>query len=353
MLSTIQRIRLFIIVSTVIILLTSNQTANPSYLFQAEQSRDYACYASHTTQLPLNISSNSELIEAAVSHGWSGSGTASDPYVIENYVIDTDALNGICISIENVTLHFIIRNCDLSSTDFGGYSVFLHNVTNGIITQCTMVAEYWAFYAIDCSNIDVIDSDVSGEDACIIIEDSSDCTVYNCTLSGHIGAGLYFDNCNHSVALLNDVDGTHADSQSGISAFGDTSWNCSVSNNEIYNHWGEGIRIGARDCIVDGNSVHNNGAGIWLMEESSNTTVTNNILSMNAVGNARDDGADNTWISNSYDDYNGWGAYPIRGYAQNVEYLPLSLVNIVFVSVLVLAIVIPVSFRLIIRRHRT
>jgi hypothetical protein len=44
----------------------------------------------------------------------SGGGTYSDPYVIEDLIIDGGAL-GYYILIENSDVHFIIRNCSFTN----------------------------------------------------------------------------------------------------------------------------------------------------------------------------------------------------------------------------------------------
>ncbi|MEM3040044.1 MAG: hypothetical protein QXO54_04490, partial [Candidatus Methanomethylicaceae archaeon] len=58
----------------------------------------------------------------------SGSGTPSDPYIIENWTID--AQNGNGISIFHTDAYFIIRNCTIFN---GVYGIYMLNVTNGRI----------------------------------------------------------------------------------------------------------------------------------------------------------------------------------------------------------------------------
>jgi parallel beta-helix repeat protein len=58
----------------------------------------------------------------------SGSGTASDSYIIENWTISPSSVNSI--DVRNTTLHFIIRNCLIED---GNDGIFLDNVVNAKI----------------------------------------------------------------------------------------------------------------------------------------------------------------------------------------------------------------------------
>ena len=65
----------------------------------------------------------------------SGSGTADDPYVIENLLIDASGSHGIWI--ENTTKHFIIRNCVVENGGGTHWGIYLKNVRNGRIENNT------------------------------------------------------------------------------------------------------------------------------------------------------------------------------------------------------------------------
>ncbi len=61
-----------------------------------------------------------------VTYGFSGNGTSSNPYIIENLNLSANLTYGIYIN--DTTKHFIIRNCNISHYDFG---VYLYNVAAG------------------------------------------------------------------------------------------------------------------------------------------------------------------------------------------------------------------------------
>jgi parallel beta-helix repeat protein len=66
---------------------------------------------------PIRIDSDSDLESQAISNGWPGNGTESNPFIIENYDIDgTD--NGCCLYIGNTTKHLKIRNCTFFNSSY-------------------------------------------------------------------------------------------------------------------------------------------------------------------------------------------------------------------------------------------
>lgn len=58
------------------------------------------------------INSDEDLIQEAATEGWFGNGTGSNPYMIQNYIIDAHGSND-CIYIGNTTVSYAIRHCTL------------------------------------------------------------------------------------------------------------------------------------------------------------------------------------------------------------------------------------------------
>ena len=76
---------------------------------------------------PIFIDGNTAL--AAFCEGNGSSGTAANPYIIEDYVIDASSINGI--EIHNVNVYLKIQNCTISNGDNG---INVHNCFN--ISNC-------------------------------------------------------------------------------------------------------------------------------------------------------------------------------------------------------------------------
>lgn len=89
-----------------------------------------------TAHNPIHIDGNDDFI---IGHNGvvSGSGTASDPYIIENWEI---ANSGNGIWIRNTDLYFIIRNCIIHDTDSTGIEFSI--VANGKIENCRIYNNY-------------------------------------------------------------------------------------------------------------------------------------------------------------------------------------------------------------------
>jgi len=84
----------------------------------------------YQSQDPIFINGNNNFNATASLEGWSGDGSLSDPYVIEDLDINGTG-SGACIEIRNTNVYFHINNCILRSANYG---ILLGNVSNGIIT---------------------------------------------------------------------------------------------------------------------------------------------------------------------------------------------------------------------------
>ena len=65
------------------------------------------------------IDGNAELAANATT----GNGSAGNPYIIENYVINATGLGADGILIQNTTAHFILRNCTITDAFFGSAGI--------------------------------------------------------------------------------------------------------------------------------------------------------------------------------------------------------------------------------------
>ena len=267
-----------------------------------------------TIHSPIVINHNDNF----TTMGLPGIGSQNDPFRIEGFSIsDTDA----CINITGTSAFVSIQDCILTDiSDSFAFGVSLWNVSNCYVIRCDIDVEYWGVWMYDCQNCGVFNSDIKGNDACIIIEESINCTVSSNALHEHRGAGLYFDECNYSIANDNSVDGQGI-GQTGIGAFG-AAWYCIIANNTINGHYGSAVTLEGIECLVINNTIIQNGIGIYVHELSENNTITLNRLEESTFDNARDLGSDNIWISNWFSDYMGVGPYTIPGSAQSIDQSP-------------------------------
>ena len=279
----------------------------------------------YTQHFPISLRGNTEFANQAAEEGWNGNGTSSNPYLIENLLIRSDAE---CLDISDITVHFVVRNCFLSSTPE---------------------------LSADCAAISIFNSSNAHLESCIVHSNddgiqfffSHDCTIYNCTIEA-LCAGvnateshnLQFEssaihNCIYGATIIGSpsVDLSHnrvCHNEWGVLAqFSDSCrlWNNTISENQD----GVDLQILCANWSIRNNTVLNNtGVGIRLGEQTGNISLVYNRLGWNELGNAIDDGLDNEWDDgvsqgNYWSDYDSSGIYLVPGSAGSVDHYPLLL----------------------------
>lgn len=107
----------------------------------------------------IRINGDEEFEEWADRMNWSGDGSPENPYIIENITMKVPfKTNGIFIS--NTTVHFIIRNCNISfahndneNTFFSG--IKLYNVANAVIENNTFYKDEMGISIYESSDVEV------------------------------------------------------------------------------------------------------------------------------------------------------------------------------------------------------
>ncbi|MFX1268994.1 MAG: NosD domain-containing protein, partial [Promethearchaeota archaeon] len=180
--------------------------------------------------------------EAATEEWCSGSGTYSNPYVIENLVFLS--YDGYIIEIRNSNAYFIIKNCGSSGINHG---IYLENVRNAIIKN----NELNGIYMDNCKLIEIKDNLIT----------LNNVYLYNCNFINI--KGNYITEVNTESILLTE-----------------SSFNL-ITNNEITNNQGEGIRFEYR-CMF--NVIRDNiitecwGTGIFMEELCNYNIISGNYI---------------------------------------------------------------------------
>lgn len=108
---------------------------------------------------PITIHNDLEFADAATAYGWPGDGSAEDPYLIEDLVIDGQGW-GYGIQIWHTTSHFVVRNCTFYMgvmMDFGD-RVDLWDVYNGIFDRCSFLGVEGNGLVLETGQVDVANS---------------------------------------------------------------------------------------------------------------------------------------------------------------------------------------------------
>jgi len=243
----------------------------------------------------------------------SGNGTYSDPYVIEDLVIDAGGW-GSGIFIENSDVYFRIENCTIYNAagwmppdpfDSGG--IRLLHVHNSQLTN-NNCSSNWVGILLQFSDNNTISENIVNNNSWIgmyIIESDNNIisgnTVNN---NAKFGMGIYYcflNNISTNVLKNNNIVGIYPNTNSNITISRNTIINSShgiyiagdiydnISGNDLHNNSENGLFIRAVNCIISGNNASYNGNGIflegwWTWESGANNTILGNIANYNNVG---------------------------------------------------------------------
>lgn len=263
---------------------------------------DASSYMMHGT---IRVNNDTELETLISTNHWNGSGTANEPYVIENLQIDA-ANESSAIFIGNTTAFLVIRNCDVSGSAYNsppylsGGAISVYNATNIVIenNQCH-----------DCESefgdgIDIIESNLItiNNNTCsdvwwaISLTSSCNVTVTNNSCNGNFLGVYLYDSSNNNSISNNDCSANYC----GISIESYSNDNVvskndfSGGNYSIYSWFSSNNTISKNDCngchmftiylnntndtsIVDNDLIGCDGYGIYL-ESSDRNTISENTI---------------------------------------------------------------------------
>jgi len=179
-----------------------------------------AVSAAATPHDPIEISGNAGF---TLGNGVvSGTGSSSDPYIIEGWSISNDTT--CCISISNTDAYFIIRYCELNCSETSACAISLNNVTNGriegnaISSSCASVIDYGIYLDSSTSNT-ISNNTLTSCNSGIYIDSSTSNTISNNTLTGG-NHGIYIYSSSNNTISNNTITGAEYGilSRSSVSA---------------------------------------------------------------------------------------------------------------------------------------
>jgi len=199
--------------------------------------------------------------EAVLEPWCTGSGSLSDPYIIQNIIIDGDGV-GSCITIQDSDAYFIIQDCTTYNAGSIGPSagILLSNTINGqlINNNCSFNGRF-GIHLVYSSYNSLIGNVAEG--------------------NSEYGFFLYHDSYNtlKDNIIKNNPTGIHS-SSSYMDLF---------LNNEEHNSRSYGYRLmyGINNTLI-GNRGSGNvlGGSTYYLEFASNTTIKNNLALNNPNG---------------------------------------------------------------------
>ena len=226
----------------------------------------------------------------------SGSGSQSDPYIIEgltiNYLYDA-------ITISSTTKYFVIRDCQIKA---GQYGVSLSTLSNGKVENCVFTDCGLAIWFGNCSEILLSGNTMEncGVANQMPDDDSKNVIISNNTITGSQDCGIELRDLTNSTLTGNIIKNNNSQ---GIDMFQVTS--CTVSGNTCTGNRG-GISISGSDNTIDNNDASNNGYGIGA--SGNGNIITYNTCNNNTytgIDTANGGGIANGTISNNTANNNG------------------------------------------------
>jgi parallel beta-helix repeat protein len=252
----------------------------------------------------------------------SGSGTESDPYIIELWSIDASSCDTsvwpyikVGIAVYSTEKYFVIRDCQVENADEYGSGISLSFLSNGTIQNCTLGNSGSGISLSGCDNVVISGNTLENcENGITNGSYSSDgITISDNSIAGCTDTGIEFHYLTNSSCTGNNV----SDNNQGIYVSALWFGSCTISDNIVQGNTLEGID-------VTGDSEENSGSGIKLDYTgltditADNNTVSNNTASSNGmdgiyVGSncVNNTISDNTCLSNNalewyYDDETPW-----------------------------------------------
>lgn len=275
---------------------------------------------------PIVIRGNNDWAETAENNIWcSGSGSFSDPYVIDSIEIDGQN-SGNCIEIEDTDVYFKIENCNLYRAGGGPHAgIYLADVRNAQLINNNCSNNYGnGIFLSFCNDCKITKNTANNNGNGISLIESNNIFITENTVRDNGDYGIIIHNSYRTNISKNIID------NNGIGGIY-LSWSLEtiVSGNILDSNYYNGIFLESSDENYffnnqiketegdppwDPDPPHPSpgyptpGVGIAVDRDSNDNVFYNNLIFHN-IYNAIDAGSNNKWdngsIGNYWDDYIG------------------------------------------------
>ena len=208
-----------------------------------------------------------------------GNGTYSEPYIIEDLVIDAGG-SGSCIWVENSYVYFRIENCTLSNSgsSYPNAGIRLDNVANGRLIDNNCSSNNNGIYFDSCYDNTISGNNVSNNrNFGIDLRYSSDYNrITGNTVNENNGDGIRLYECNDNIVKNNTINYNNR----GVYIY--YSDDITVTGNQINHNDEYGIYLSSNEHnTISGNNInHNDGHGIYFYQ-ADNNNITGNVINNN------------------------------------------------------------------------
>ncbi len=219
-------------------------------------------YTPHAT---MDIVGDDALNNTAQIEGWSGNGTETNPFIIENLQIDGEDFDDHCVQFRHTRLYFIIRNCFIGNTTMACLRMF--NVSNVIVVNTIFENGNNGIQQLTCENILIMNNTCLQNQRGINIRGgSTNIDIINNTCTSN-GDGIWiWENSDYNNVINNT---------------------CSWNNNGIYVE-----DISSNTQLIGNICTNNTQNGLWT-ENANYQNIVDNVCN--------DNGVDGLVVENSYE----------------------------------------------------
>ncbi|MHA2009334.1 MAG: right-handed parallel beta-helix repeat-containing protein [Promethearchaeota archaeon] len=206
-----------------------------------------------------------------------GNGIDSDPFVIENLIIDADG-SGSGILIENSDVYVTIRNCTLQNSGFNMGGIRLSYVSNVEIFNITSSSQSHGISLFN-SDDNIVSGNLLSDNTVhgILITQGSGNDILGNTVSGNLN-GIYVHDHTEGIISGNVVENNF---NYGIYLKDNDQRNTISGNNISNNYYGIYLYFSDKN-LIQSNIITNNNFGIYIYYSNFNS-LSNNIYTNNGV----------------------------------------------------------------------
>ncbi len=258
--------------------------------------------SAYTPHAPIYIDGNGEFTAANGVTG--GSGTPSDPFIIDGWDIDASAAKGI--QIWNTDAPFLVRNVYVHSGAPSFVGIEFYNVTDGRVENATVLNNWIGISLGFSANATVSGNNVSSNAGYGIhlLLSSTNVTIAGNNVSSNNWAGIFLDSSTNIT-----ISGNNVSSNGGDGIYLSSATNATITGNSVSSSSWTGILLSSStNATISANSISENDFGISLLFSSANATITRNDISYNDATGIHLFSSDNATITgNNASSNNGDG----------------------------------------------
>lgn len=194
----LSKIIVLILITTSLLILSVNTSSTIIASSLIDHKKSSPSIQALVDHVPFEIISDDNFTD----YGFTGTGAAADPYIIENYNITTTGTTGILV--KGTTQHFVIRFCYIDSA---GYGINFESVASGTATilNTTLNENSWNGIYLDySSSVKIINTTTTNSVYTgIDLYYSPGAIIINNTLTDNSGYGIDFWHSNNSTLINN------------------------------------------------------------------------------------------------------------------------------------------------------